>query len=112
MQPILANQNGNATRCTRAPPSLQQASFRLCQQLSVLELAVENYERLMSQADAYVAAPDASLAQFEAGYPLGEVLIRDFLMARRSALYAQKNRSEYRNARDRAALEQIVLKLP
>lgn len=104
--------NEAAQEATLAQKLADQARWENAQVLISLESAVENYERLMLRAEANVAAANATLAQFEAGYALGEVLIRDLLMARRSALDVQKNHSEYRNARDRAALEQFVLKLP
>lgn len=90
----------------------ERARWEDAQALRNLETSIETYRQLVAGAETSVETANATLDQFEAGYALGEVVIRDLLMARRSALDSQRVLSEYISARDRAQLEYTILLLP
>ncbi len=104
--------NEAAQEANLAKRLAERARWEDAQALRNLEASIETYRQLVAGAETSVEIANATLDQFEAGYALGEVVIRDLLMARRSALDSQQVLNEYMSARDRAQLEYTILLLP
>lgn len=104
--------NEAAQEANLAKRLAERARWEDTQALRNLEASIETYRQLVAGAETSVEIANATLDQFEAGYALGEVVIRDLLMARRSALDSQQVLNEYMSARDRAQLEYTILLLP